>query len=104
MKWNCRCFGFLKGSEIVSAGIQTKEACEKNELEKLAKAYETTAGFGSGAIAPQCCSWSFCNFNSTTLTSTDPNAPLLRQLEGILYKYEFANKRLKLRNIIRIHQ
>ena len=69
----------------MSAGLETKEACEKNEVDKKARAYEASASLTSGAVTAQCCSWSHCNFNATTFSLTDPSAPVLRQLEGILY-------------------
>merc|ERR1712018_925680 len=56
-----------------------KEACDKTKIESLAKAYATNSGLR--AVVPYCCSWSYCNFNETSLTMTDPSAPLLRQLE-----------------------
>ena len=75
-----RCFGFLHGSEIVYAGLQTKDACEKTKIESLANSYEINSGLRG--VVPYCCSWSYCNFNETSLAMTDPSAPLLRQLEG----------------------
>ena len=80
---NSRCFGFLRGTELVAAGLQTKEVCETNEIDQFAHTYERSAGLGSGMITSQCCSWSYCNFNATSLSITDPTAPLLLQLEGM---------------------
>ena len=75
-----RCFGFLHGSEIVSAGLQTKDACDKTEIEELKSKFEQKAGLSG--VVPYCCSWSYCNFNESSLTMTDPSAPLLQKLEG----------------------
>ena len=67
----------------MNAGLQTKEACDKTEIEKLKNKFQQNSGLGE--IVPYCCSWSYCNFNESSLTMTDPSAPLLQKLEGLYY-------------------
>ena len=75
---NFRCFGFVQGTNIVSAGLQTKDACDKTKIEEIKTKFEGNSGLRG--IVPYCCSWSYCNFNETTLTMTDSSAPLLKQI------------------------
>ena len=69
---------------MVVAGLQTKQSCETNGLDKIAKAYEINAGLGTGSVAVKCCNWSYCNYNASSLSLTDPSASLLRQLQGTI--------------------
>ena len=87
LKWSyinlsCRCLGLLKGSELVFAGLQTKEFCNTNEMKQKVRAYELKAGLGTGSITPICCSRSFCNYNESSLSSRDTSIGLLRQSQG----------------------
>ena len=87
---------------MVYGGLETKDACETNGFENRIKAYEINAGLGAGSITFNCCSWSYCNYNASSLSLTDPSASLLRQLEGEMYSSKFSQT-TNYRSFIQIH-
>ena len=77
----------MQGSKIITRQLQTKEICEDEEAKKTYTAsviQNVIKLFSDNSITYSCCSWSCCNYNSTTLAmASPPTAALNITAEGL---------------------
>ena len=63
-----RCYVVTQGSKIIKRGLATKEGCDDNDgslLKNVLTALKQS--LNDDSITKTCCSWSCCNYNSTTV-------------------------------------
>ena len=62
-----RCFVVTQGSKIIKRGLATKEGCDNDDgfLNNVLTALKQS--LNDDTITKTCCSWSCCNYNSTTV-------------------------------------
>ena len=87
-----RCYVLTQGSKIIKRGLATKEGCDDNDgslLKNVLTALKQS--LNDDSITKTCCSWSCCNYNSTTVALTSAPTSLNISSSGLVYEGNKAN-------------
>ena len=81
-----RCYVVTQGSKIIKRGLATKEGCDDNDgslLKNVLTALKQS--LNDDSITKTCCSWSCCNYNSTTVALSSAPTSLNISSSGLVY-------------------
>ena len=80
-----RCYVVTQGSKIIKRGLATKEGCDNDDgfLNNVLTALKQS--LNDDSITKTCCSWSCCNYNSTTVALTSAPTSLNISSTGLVY-------------------
>ena len=87
-----RCFVVTQGSKIIKRGLATKEGCDDNDgslLKNVLTALKQS--LNDDSITKTCCSWSCCNYNSTTVALASAPSSLNISSSGLVASGNEAN-------------
>ena len=79
-----RCYVVTQGSKIIKRGLATKEGCDNDDgfLNNVLTALKQS--LNDDSITKTCCSWSCCNYNSTTVALGSAPASLNISSSGLV--------------------